>query len=233
MRSLAVAVVLTLLVLPLPARAQVEQAFQSWSMVMVSGRLDPSSETGAAVWFDGQARQGPAGTQLLIRPGVGWFVTPRWSIWGGYLLTPTFADGGSPRIEQRAWQQAQGVLFSGPSTQIASRTRLEQRMLNTQPGAGLRLRQLVRAQQTLHGDLSGVLWDELFFALNETAWTGPAGFDANRWFAGLAWAPTGRRSEAPTAKARVEAGYLGHIVPRTGAPTRISHALSWNLFVSW
>ncbi|PCC74100.1 Protein of unknown function [Nannocystis exedens] len=55
-----------------------------------------------------------------------------------------------------------------------------------------------------------IVWDEVFFHLNETAFTTERGFDQNRAFVGLGY---------DTKPVRVEVGYINQYVRRSTTPT--------------
>ena len=84
------------------ARAQaMEHELASWSLLTVWGR------EGKARWFaEAQPRVSLTTgrfDRLLLRPAVGFQLTPEVSLWAGYGWTPSFTP--SYRDEQRPWQQ--------------------------------------------------------------------------------------------------------------------------------
>ena len=106
------------------------------------------------------------------------------------------------------------------------RSRLEQRWVETGDNVGLRWRQLARAQRVLSHcpQWSFVLWDEVFFALNDTDWGANAGLDQNRTFIGLGY------KRCPHAAVRTEIGYLNQFVNSQGGVDQMNHILSINFF---
>ena len=205
------------------ASAETDHTFQSWTAALLQGRTNRESPASLGWWLDVHARRGSSTTALLVRPGIGWYFDERLSVWAGYLLTPTFVEGGPDRVEHRPWQQLQFVA-GWRDTTVLLRSRFEQRWVQGESGAGFRLRQLVRAQHAVAVTWALVLWDELFAGLNETDWGQPRNIDQNRLFAGVAW--------LPRPGIRLEPGYLQVLIPRPGS-TVLVHALSVNLFGTW
>jgi hypothetical protein len=213
---------LSFLSLTSPARGEVIHTFQAWDALIIQTRPKDAA-SGPAIWFDAQARRGADATIGILRPGFGWYLGPRVSLWAGYLAQGTFRDAAPDTLEHRPWQQAQFTLGPQASTWTL-RTRLEQRFLHNDADLGLRVRQLVRLQHKLGRESAWVLWDEIFLGLNETSWGQPAGFDQNRIFVGPAWLP--RR------QVRLEGGYLSAFLVRPGVTTLV-HSLSLNAFLLW
>jgi hypothetical protein len=158
--------------------------------------------------------------QLLVRPAVGYDVTRRSSIWGGYGYTPSYPPGGDVLHEHRAWQQ---YLWAGPmgspTLQLQWRSRLEERWIESNRGVAWRYRQFVRLTRQL-GERSGgptlVVWDEVFAHVNDTTRT-TSGFDQNRLFVGLG-VGVGPRT-------RLEVGYLNQALESARGPDRRNHIL--------
>lgn len=138
-------------------------------------------------WFEVNPRFGDNISeidQLLIRPAIGYQLTPSLSIWQGYAwitnYQPRFRD------EHRLYQQV-SYRRSFSSFRIFSRTRLEERFLQDAGGAAIRARQMLRADFPFDKDQiwGAVIYDELFVNLN-TVRSGPeGGFDQNRFFVGI------------------------------------------------
>jgi hypothetical protein len=138
-------------------------------------------------WFEVNPRFGDNISeidQLLIRPAIGYQLTPSLSIWQGYAwitnYEPRFRD------EHRLYQQV-SYRRSFSSFRIFSRTRLEERFLQDAGGAAIRARQMLRADFPFDKDKiwGAVIYDELFVNLN-TVRSGPeGGFDQNRFFVGI------------------------------------------------
>jgi hypothetical protein len=185
-----------------PTSAQTTVDGRAWWNVTVQEQ--PGTERPWRWYFElqGRHRDGVTGfDQLLVRPAVGYDLTPRSSLWAGYGYTPGFPPTGDVLTENRLWQQ---YLWAGPGlgSALQWRSRFEERSIEGNERVAWRYRQfwrLTRPLATSAGALTFVAWDELFFHLNDTARTA-AGFDQNRLFAGLG---LGIRQGT-----RVEVGYL-------------------------
>lgn len=201
-------------------QAQSTSDFQTWSAVMGSARLSPQVKD-LKLWFDGHVRRGDPGTTLLIRPGMGYSLTPWMAVWAGYAWIPTFSDvEDTDRVdEHRLWQQL--VLSGGWADNVVkaqSRTRLEQRWNSAADDTALRLRQLLRTSYQLNPKWGIVVWDELFWGLGDTDFTA-SGFDQNRLFIG----PAVNSSK----DLRIEFGYLWAALERQDR-TLHQHVLALN-----
>ncbi len=179
-------------------------------------------------WFDGHLRYlDDAGgyNQTIFRPGIGVPVTEKATLWAGYGWIHTSPVSGPDFQEHRTWQQS---TWSDTQNQwtLALRSRLEQRFVETGDDVGWRFRQLVRVQHDLprFSRLTLVVWDEAFFALNDTDWGAASGFDQNRAFGGFGWKPN------PDGPWRVEIGYLNHAIDMPSGNDRTHHLLSVNFF---
>jgi hypothetical protein len=192
-----VLVVALLALAPAPVRAEI----QAWEVLTLMGRLDKEG-SGPAGWLDLQLRRRGASTQYIARPAIGWAFSPMLVVHAGYAYIPTDPDAGDHTTEQRIWQQA---IYNGvvnPDLKYQLRPRFEQRF-GPSSGVGLRLRAVGRIQwQPSHcAPLQLILWDELFFGLNETDDFKLKGFDQNRAFAGVG-------AETSVKGLRVELGYM-------------------------
>jgi hypothetical protein len=178
-------------------------------------------------WFDGQLRyfdDFDGFGQSLIRPGVGYQLSEKLTVWTGYAWIHT-SPQGRPFDEQRLWQQLTWSEKLDPAT-LDLRSRLEQRFVETGSDTGWRFRQMVALRRPLAStpQYTLVAWDELFFHLNDTDWGARDGFDQNRLFLGAGWKPT------PECAWRLEFGYLHQFIDRAGQRDVANHLLSLNLF---
>ncbi len=169
---------------------------------------------------DGADRLG----QVLLRPAVGYRITPSDTLFLGYAYVRTEPLNGTPTDEHRIFQQAQVRVAGGPGkTTVTSRTRLEQRWLEGRSGMGWRLRQQVRLETPVAKGLNAIVWAEPFVNLDTTSWGQRAGFDQLRGFAGVG---------VPIAKGiAIEAGYSGQYVNRFNVPDRMNHIGSLSLTI--
>jgi hypothetical protein len=161
---------------------------QVWTAVFTNGPI--SKDGKALLWFDGHARFSENASRLgvsIIRPGIGYKLSDRISIWGGYARVVSRADGRADITENRIWQQATYTLASGNWGILSGRTRFEQRFLNTGSETGHRIRQFFRWRKPISDRWTATIWNETFIALNDTDFGARSGFDQNRLFFGLRW----------------------------------------------
>lgn len=199
---------------------------QVWSSVNASGRTSPDSRW--LVWFDGHARFREGGETLdttILRPGVGYRLSPRLDLWLGYAHVTNRRPG--PDVEEhRVWQQATYPIARIAGGALTGRTRLEQRFRDGADDTGWRLRQFVRWSRPLGGSsVSAVLANETFVAVNDTDWGQRDGFDQNRAFVGLAW--------QATPEARLEAGYLNQRIDGGARLDAVNDTLSLAVFANF
>lgn len=198
---------------------------RTWWNVTVQEKSGTASPWRWYVEVQGRMRDGlDALDQLLIRPAVGYDLTSRSSVWIGYGHTPSFPASGDVITENRAWQQ-----FSwnrpGGRAGWALRSRLEQRAIEGNDAAALRVRQQVRLTRPLPGGrVSAILWDEVFVHLNSTRRTA-SGLDQNRVFGGV--------GITLTPITRIEVGYMNQYVNALRGPERSHHILSGVLGVAF
>jgi hypothetical protein len=201
-----------------------------WTAWFGQGELQPSGCPGDNLrwWFDGQLRfldDAEGLNQSLVRPGLGWSISERSTLWAGYAWIHTEPIAGTGFDEHRTWQQ---WTWSREIDllKLSHRSRLEQRFVETGDDTGLRFRQLVRAERRLAAfpNVSLVGWDEIFYHLNDTDWGAEAGFDQNRAFAGVGF------NMDPDCRWRTEIGYLNQVIEIPTGPDRVNHILSVNFF---
>lgn len=181
------------------------------------------------IHFDAQFRSADNWSYLrnvLIRPGITYFINSSSNVTAGYLYVNTHTQlptGDSNLQEQRIWEQ---YIYNHKikSTFIAHRLRLEQRFIETS-GDDLfaqRLRYFVRAVQPLQKQpefskgLFIALQNELFFNVQNKDDLNGSLFDQNRFLLGLGY----RLSR----KVDVEAGYLNQYI--NGATTNTSNRVA-------
>ena len=164
------------------ARA-VDHDFQLWSPVYLTYSYTDKIQG----WYEVQPRFGTNVSQvnqLLLRTAMGYRLDQYWSLWQGYAWTPSFV----PRFlsENRIYQQ---LLFlrEFPTFKVMSRTRFEQRWIQTVPGTALRFRTLLRGRFPLDQErVWGIIvQDEIFFNFNSPTNGPEAGLDQNRFFLAL------------------------------------------------
>ena len=213
------------------ARAGTEHDRGLWLMVASQGAVDRESPSLSRLrwWFDGHARFFDATDgygQSIVRPGLGWAVTEKSTLWLGYGWIRSSPAQRPDFDENRIWQQWT-TSFSLAKAKFSWRSRLEQRFVEGGNDMGWRFRQFIKVVQPIAFDsrLRLVAYDEIFFALNDTDWGARAGFDQNRFFVGLAWQFVPGRS--------VEVGYLNQFVERNGPDNLMNNILSINFLVNF
>ena len=159
--------------------------------------------------------------QLLVRPAFFYKLSERGSLWLGYVNAQTRTARSGTTEEHRIWQRFSYTFKLGAVT-LQSRTRLEQRALDTGDDIGHRLRQMVRITMPLEQapKFSLVGSNEVFVNLNDTDWGMRSGFDQNRLFFGVGY--------SVNSKLRLEAGYLNQYVD-TATIDRRNNVLSTSL----
>lgn len=199
-----------------------------WFAALGNGDLPSSTFTGHRLkwWFDAHYRLlDDAGgfNQSIVRPGIGIDLGNKSALWAGYGWIRTSPIQGQDFDEHRIWQQwtwapeCRGIKY-------LHRSRFEQRLVETGDDTGLRWRQLFRIQGRPNcRGYSPVVWNEVFFNLNDTDWGARSGFDQNRFFVGVRLPDRGRQ-------VRSEIGYLNQVIDLPTADTRTNHILSVNFF---
>jgi hypothetical protein len=222
--------------------------FQVWGQIMANINL--GNVTGNEnlknwrIWAEGQGRFGMDASQFsqsIIRPGIGYALNDKVTIWAGYAWVPTskpFANpnGGKNFDEHRIWQQ---LIYADSFSwgRFQWRSRFEQRFFDDDvpdPGhndVGYRFRQLIKFAFPLtqiHENLSFIVQDELFINMNtpQKGWI-TKGFDQNRGFVGLGW--------KFNKMANAEIGYMNQLVnrPWSRRPDQMQHILGVNLFLTF
>lgn len=225
--------ILALVLAPLPVAAEVDNDRGTWLMLLGQGSAAPVDARLGKVrwWFDGQARfldESNGFAQSLVRPGIGYSLTDRVAAWAGYAWIRSTPGAGRNSDEHRAWQQ---LTWSTrlDSLAIGSRTRLEQRFVDTGSDTGWRLRQFVKLTHPLplHPRLGLAGYDELFFDLNDTDWGADTGFAQNRLFAGF----TLRLDDV--GKVVAEGGYLNQVIRSPTRADPMNHILSLHLLLNY
>lgn len=214
---------------PRPVGAEAIDDTGLWLALFANGKLNPQEEESPwRWWYDGHVRwfdDFDGFGQTIVRPGVGYKVSERATLWAGYAWIHTEPAAPSPFDEHRAWQQLTWGHNFEPTT-LDLRSRLEERFMESGSDTGWRFRQMAALRHPLAADLriTLVAWDEVFFHLNDTDWGSKSGFDQNRAFVGFGWKPHAEASW------RVEIGYLNQYIDRAGGLDVSNHLLSMNLF---
>ena len=167
------------------------QDFQIWTNVTATGALEQVHPRlgGLLFWLEAQGRFGNDATTLsqgILRPGLGYVLSPTASVWVGYAYVPTMEPfTTTDRNEQRVWEQFSWSTGTDLGA-FSSRSRLEQRFRPPGSDVGWRFREKIMLSHPLDfaPGLYLLLSDELFINVNRTHWTNE-GFNQNRVFSGI------------------------------------------------
>lgn len=185
--------------------AMADEDAQAWAAATATIPVDDK----IVVWLEAQGRFSDDASrlgQLLLRPGIGYKVSPGTTVFAGYAYVRTDPVGPVRTTEHRIWQQVSWrALGDGKSTTLSGRSRLEQRFVNGTRDVGVRFRQLLRLTTPVSkSGVQAVGWSELFLGLNDTQAGQRTGFDRLRSFAGVS-VPVGK-------SLRLEPGYMNEYV---------------------
>lgn len=180
------------------------------------------------VWLEAQGRFSDDASrlgQLLLRPGLGYRLSPNETVFLGYAHVTTRPAGRAMTTEHRIWQQLSfRAAGDGKGLTLTGRSRFEQRFLEGSDDMGLRFRQLLRLTAPLDGGVRAVAWNETFLALNDTNWGARDGLDRMRNFAGIAIAA--RKGVS------IEPGYMNEYI-NLAAGDRMNHIASLTINTSF
>ncbi|MGR9089949.1 MAG: DUF2490 domain-containing protein [Gammaproteobacteria bacterium] len=213
------------------AYAQASDDWQTWGAIVVTGDIG-GDDSNVRYWLEGQGRFNDDSSRFnqgIVRGALGYVVRPRTTLWAGYAFVPSDPQNRSDDVvEHRAWQQltwSAGQPVAGFA--LASRTRLEQRTVESTDDTGWRFRQFVKLTRPLGagGSLYWSLWDELFVNFNDTDWGADGGIDQNRAFAGV--------GVKLASSAKAEIGYLNQFVRRANRDDAHNHILSLTLLLAY
>jgi len=214
------------------ARANAVEDKNIWFNLSMTGPL-LGAEHGRSPWrfsFDSPNRFANNAKKYTVgewRFGFGYILNPKWSVWTSYSYTHT--DTPFTRVPYNEHRLNHFMTWTdrfGDFT-LGFRNRLEERFPDSGNDMGLRSRHQLRVSHPIYAikPLSWVVWDEIFFHLNDTDFGACTGVDQNRAFAGGSW----KWSEL----ARTELGYLQHFTHRTSGANRINHALAITLALTF
>lgn len=202
-------------ILPMAAFCQTRYEQTGWAAWFSNARLSPKW----GVYFDIQVRTHDNWNgirNVLLRPGINYYIKPNQTATAGYLYTPTFPapdiTNGKTLTEHRIWEQytISHPVFTGS---LSHRFRLEQRFIGRpdEPVFSQRLRYFFRDVQPLVKTEQGfkkgpfvALQNELFFNIQNKGKLNGSFFDQNR-----AYIAAGYRISP---KFDMEAGYLNQAV---------------------
>lgn len=190
-----------------------------WAIFSTTDSITADGETTRwRYWLDAQARYtnfGSGANQYLVRPGIGYTLNPRTSLWLGYARFRTRNEAGNVSDENRIWQQLSWVAGRWQGGTISTRVRLLQRSLSTGNDLGIVLRLQAKYARPMGNGRTFVASVEPFFDLRDTDWGGSARLSQNRIFLGVGWQQTERLS--------FEVGYLNQFLFRDNGADRSNH----------
>ncbi len=211
--------------------------FHLWTGMEITGslsKLSPGLENfryklfTQGRWGDNSSRF----TQGLIRPGIGYAVNKKTTVWVGYDWVPTSRPLTlrSPFNDHRVWQQL-SLKDQYKFGTVVSRTRLEQRFFD-RPGStdvAHRFRQRFRLSvpmPSVSPKVSFIAFNEIFVNLNATDVGIRQGFNQNWVFLGMGY--------DLNKKTTVKFGYLNQFINRAKSPRpdQINHILSVNVLMN-
>lgn len=201
------------------------QFWASITAMMPASKQEPKIR----YWFEMQNRIGDDFSQLsqlLLRPGLGYELTPFTSIWLGYARIYTSSPFTTDAFdENRIWQQ---ILWSKEFTHLHAtvRGRLEQRYIPNNIHTEWRYRQLFKAAFLIphHEKHTFILNNETFFHLNDFNHQNNQGFDQNRFFIGL--------GHKTSKHSTIEIGYLNQVIRRINSENYSGNNLLFSLFLN-
>jgi hypothetical protein len=183
----------------------VDSDFQAWIPVNVNVKMGEQLRG----FFEVQPRIGNDMshlTSIMVRPAIGWAITPQASVWAGYLMSAdsTSLTSNHYLIENRAWQGFSWKDTTNDKQFIwEMRNRLEERFLPRNSEPSIRWRTRFRGEHLIpETPLSVIASEEIFLNLNDNAHNRnlQAGAQQNRAYLGLGY------RFAP--EFQIESGYL-------------------------
>lgn len=201
------------------ANSEITNDLQQWDIVTLRADLPHK----VLLYAEVQPRMGDGISHLdrfLIRPAIGYQLTPKLSVWQGYAWTPTFLSNkneGHFNSEQRLFQQ---LLREDKLNKLSltNRTRLEERFINGSSSMSVRVRHMLRLSYPIckSEKWSLVGYEELFWNLSNAVGGPQAGFDQSRTFVGL--------NRKISKHLSIEAGYMANYVNRYNSmPDKLNH----------
>ena len=223
-----------ILTAPVSAEDRVED-FNTWTGIEMIGGLSSINPNLKYKLF-AQGRFGDNSTrftQALIRPGIGYAINEKITVWLGYDWVPTSRPLAlkHPFNDHRIWQQL-SLRDNFSFGTVISRTRLEQRFFDI-PGSSdvaYRYRQMFKLSTPMHSvspKVSFVVWNEIFVDLNSMDSGIRSGLNQNWAFAGIGY--------HLNKKTTVEIGYLNQFInrPQSPRPDQMNHVLAVTMLVNF
>lgn len=200
-----------------------------WTIFSTTDAITADGETTRwRYWLDAQARYtdfGSGANQYLVRPGIGYTLNPRTSVWLGYARFRTRNAAGAVSDENRFWQQLSWFAGRWQCGSVSTRVRLLQRSLSTGDDLGIVLRLQAKYSRPIGNGRTFVASVEPFFDLRDTDWGGSARLSQNRVSLGIGWKQTERLS--------FEVGYMNQFLFRDNGADRSNHLGTVNFRVKF
>ena len=225
------------------------------AVIMLAGSLATpttqaadAQQTGWAAWFNSyrfndrlglisdlqlRSRDEWAGPRnLLIRPGLSWFMAPGQSLTLGYAYIGTYNADAPDAIEHRIWQQYLST-YRIERLRVSQRLRLEERFIgrpNATDVQSLRLRWFSRLVLPIDGGSDWVrgpfvaVQNEAFVNLSNRDDLNGQFFDQNRAYVAFGW--------RLNAHADIEIGYLNQYLNGRRRDT-VNHVLQVALYTNF
>ena len=207
-----------------PASAT-EDDFNVWSGQFVT--IDLGEDSGWFVRGEAQERftnDADRLGQLLLRSFVGYRLTDKVNIGGGYAYILTDPVGPAKLNEHRFYQELNVRLVERDGVTLDSRTRLEQRTFEEGNGTSWRFRNFVQLRVPITENNKLNVYTEPFIELNDTQFQG-GGLSVWRNFVGVTVPLGDGITMVP--------GYLNQTVFRDGQEDRMDHVANVNVFFSF
>lgn len=187
--------------------------FQTWVPVNINVKLGEQLRG----FLEIQPRVGDDSSHMvsmMLRPAIGWAITPKATVWAGYLMSADSKSLHSNQylIENRAWQGFSWKDMTEDQQFIwEMRNRLEERFLARNSDPSIRWRTRFRVEYIIdQSPVSLIASEEIFLNLNDNAHNAnlKAGAQQNRAYIGFGY------RFAP--EFQIESGYLyQHVWKRT------------------
>ncbi|UAB77646.1 DUF2490 domain-containing protein [Erythrobacter sp. SCSIO 43205] len=162
--------------------------------------------------------------QLLLRSFVGYRITDKVNIGGGYAYILTDPVGPAKTNEHRFYQELNVRLIEKDGVTLDSRTRLEQRTFEEGDGTSWRFRNFVQLRVPITENNKLNLYTEPFIELNDTQFQS-GGLSVWRNFVGVTVPLGDGITMVP--------GYLNQTVFREGRENRMDHVANVNVFFAF
>lgn len=213
------------LLLPSAAMALVQDG-QAWFLATAHGSIGGNWK----LYLEAQPRVGGGPSedgiqQLLLRPAIGYQITPTWSLWQGYAWTPSFhPDKDENRIYQQSLVETPREILP---VSLVNRTRLEERWIQGASNVSFRLRHMLKAVYPLTDDGVWALvgYDELFVNLDSSKGGPSSGFNQNRVFFGVDY--------VVMEGVKLEVGYMNQYLHASGKEDGMNHNGVMQIDYAW